>query len=194
MEGERRVLQNRVQAVALDRWRIKPPERIRRQHDEGQEGKADRALNRQHPRPQLQRQITAEDCHGAAIYSQNQYPQNHRAFMVSPYATDLVKQRLGRMRICSDILYREIRDDVGVCQNRKGKGDERQLQHRRGNAGPHQRCITAMRANQRHKELIERHTGGKDQRKMSDLGDHCSAPFPSFTPFSFKLSANSRGM
>ena len=38
MEGERRVLQDRIEAIALDGRRIEPHEGIGGQHDEEQEG------------------------------------------------------------------------------------------------------------------------------------------------------------
>ena len=76
----------------------------------------------------------------------------------------------------------------------EGEADQRQLQDGCGEPRPHQRGIAAMGAVERHEELVERHAGGEDQGEMSEFGNHCSALFPSFTPFSFRLSASSRGM
>ncbi len=66
MEGERRVLQDRIEAIAFDGRGIEPGEGIGGHDDEEKEGKADGALHRQHAGFQFRRQVVAEERHGAA--------------------------------------------------------------------------------------------------------------------------------
>ena len=104
MEGQCRILQDRVEAIAFDGRRVDAQERVGGEHDEEQEGEADRALYRHHAGAQFKRQVLTEERHGSTVESEDQHPEQHRAFVVSPYAADLVEQRLGRMRIRDDVL------------------------------------------------------------------------------------------
>jgi len=74
MKGERRVLENRVEAIAFDGHGIEPGKRVGGHHDKEKEGKADGTLHRQHPGPQGGRQVFAEDCHGATEACENEDP------------------------------------------------------------------------------------------------------------------------
>ena len=65
VEGERRILQDGVQAIALDRRRIEARKGFDVGHDEQQEGRADRALDGERAR-ELERQIAAEQRDGGA--------------------------------------------------------------------------------------------------------------------------------
>ena len=58
------------------------------------------------------RQVRAEGRDRGAEQGEDQHPQHHRAFMVSPHARDLVEQRLRRMRVRDHIRDREVRRHV----------------------------------------------------------------------------------
>ena len=194
MEGQSRILKDRVQAIAFDGRRIEAQKRVRGEDDEKQEGQAHRTLNGQNPGAEFQRQVVPEDRNGGAIERQNQHPQHHGAFVVSPHAADLVEQRLGGMGVGDNILDREVGHHIGVGQRGEGRGNQDQLQHRRRQRCPHQRLVAAMGAVERNEELVQRHAGGEDQREMPDFGNHGFFA-PSFhTPFSLSESASSFGM
>ena len=166
---------------------------LRSQHQEEQEGEADRSLHGKDARLEFQRQVVAEDRHGGAEDGEDEHPQQHRAFVVSPHAGNLVDQRLGRMGILGHVEHREIRDDIGVGQRDEGDADQQDLQQCRRRCAAHQHAVAALGAIERHQELEDRDGEGQNQREMANFDDHCSAPLPS-TPFSFSLSATSFGM
>ena len=74
MEGECRVLQDGIEAVAFDGCGIEPQERIGGGDDEEEEGRTDQALNGEHPRFELERQIGAEARDRGAEDRQDQHP------------------------------------------------------------------------------------------------------------------------
>ena len=194
MKGQRRVLQDGVEAIALDGGGIKPDEGIGREHREGQEGGADGALHRQHARLQFKRQVAASQRHGGPENAEDQHPQQHRAFVIAPHAGNFVQQRFGRMRILEHVAQREIRRHIGMHEDEEGQRDERQLQERRRRRRCHQGAVATVCAVERHHELEQRHGKRQHQCEMPGFGDHCGAPLPSFTPLAFKLSATSLGM
>ena len=195
MEGERRVLQQRIEAIPFDRRRIEAQEGIGAGDDEQKKGGADRSLDRQDARFELKRQIVAEQGDCRAEQREDQHPQHHRAFMVPPDARNLVEQRLRRMRVLPDIGEREIRRHIGMHQRQEGDDDQRKLRQGGGRRDTHQSAIALGRAVERHQELHQRRRQRQDEREMAGLGDHGPAPLPSFhTPFSFRRSATSFGM
>ena len=66
MEGERGVLQDRVQTVAVEWRRIEAFKRVRCDEDEEQEGERDRTLNGKCVGLECRRKIVAEDCNRRA--------------------------------------------------------------------------------------------------------------------------------
>ena len=64
---------------------------------------ADRALDGKHAGLQFERQIAPEQRDGPAEQIEDEDPEQHGAFMVSPDAAQFVEQRLRRMRILGDI-------------------------------------------------------------------------------------------
>src|SRR5215467_15645546 len=96
MDGEAGILQDWVEVAALDRRRLEAEEGIRGRQDEKVERERDPGLNRQHIGLEPRRQVGAEDRHQGAEDTEDENPQHHRAFMVSPHTSDLVDQRLRR--------------------------------------------------------------------------------------------------
>ena len=99
MEDEARVLQQRIQAVAIDGRLDQPLERVRGQQCEQQETDCDHTLHRQHPGAKRGWHVAAAYCHKHAEYDQNQNPEQQRPFMVAPRRCQLIEERLGGMRI-----------------------------------------------------------------------------------------------
>ena len=172
MEGECGVLQHGVQPLPVERRGTQPRERIRRGDDEQKKRRGDRALHGEHIRLELARQIGAEDRDRRAEQSEDQYPENHRAFVIPPHARDLVEQRLRRMRIAPDILDREIRGDVRRHQRDEGDRDQNEL-HLRSRSGDRGKLgIAEARAEQRQQHLHDGDAKREDQRVMTGLSNH----------------------
>ena len=148
VEGERGVLQHRIEALPVEGRRVEPDEGVGRDDDEEQKRRGDRALHGKHIGLQLARQVGAVGRDRRAEQREDQHPQHHGAFMVPPHAGDLVDERLRRMRVGPDILQREVRGDVGHHQRREGNRDEQELHLRRRHRDGHQLRVVAPRAPQ----------------------------------------------
>jgi hypothetical protein len=138
MHREADILQHRIEIAALERRLRQPQERIRGHQDEQIERRSDPALHRQHMRAQRQRQIIAEGGDEPAEQCEDRHPQQHRAFVVSPHAGDLVEQRFGGMRILEHVGDREIRRDIERRQREKRQPRKQQLRQCRGARDIHQ--------------------------------------------------------
>ena len=134
MAGEPGVLQQRVEAQALDRRGVKPRERVRGENQERKEARADQALHRQHARAQLDR-------NGARPSSATVAPNNARISVhisIEPswlpqVPAILYKQRLGGVRVGGHHLDREIR-------NRRSKRSGTRTQTPGTRTAPPRRC------------------------------------------------------
>ena len=172
MKGERRVLQDRIEAAAVGGRRVHAQERIRRQQDEQQEGDGDRRLHGEHVGLEGQRQVAAEGGDGGAEQRQDHHPQHHRAFVVPPHAGDAIEQRLGRVRVGDDVGDGEVGRHVGVRQRQEGKSDEAELAERGGIGHGHHARVAYARAPRRHDHLEDGDEERQDQREMPQLDDH----------------------
>ena len=172
MKRERRVLQDGIEAAAVDRRRLEAKERIRGRENEEEEGERDRSLDREHARLERRRKIAAENGDGGAEQRQDQHPEQHRALVVAPHARDPIEERLRRVRVLGDVGDREVGADVGLGQREEGERDERELAHRRGLGKVHEALIAHARAVGRDHHL--RGGDGKRQNEceMSELDDH----------------------
>ena len=175
MEGERRVLQDRVEAAALGLQRD-ARERVGREGDEQEEGDGDARLHGQHIGTQRGRQIASEEGDGGAEESEDEDPEQHGALVVPPHAGDLVKQRLCRVRVGPHVLDREIRGDVGVCKGSEGEGEQPELGDRGRLGDLHEANVAGARAPKRQRHLHQRHDEGQQDGEMSELDDHGRAP------------------
>ena len=111
MNGEAGILQDRIEVAPFERGLRNPQEGVRGDQDEKVEGSGDPRLHGQHACLQPRRQIAAECRHQRAEQAENEYPQQHRAFMVPPHPGDLVDEGLCRMRVLENI-------DEGKTQDR----------------------------------------------------------------------------
>ena len=79
------------------------------------------------------RQVVTEDRHGAAKACEDEDPEQHGAFVVSPDAGNFIEQRLGRMGILKHVPHGEIGNQIGMGECGKGHIDEHELNERGGN-------------------------------------------------------------
>ncbi len=196
MDGEARVLEDGIEVAPLERRGRQALEWIRGQDDEGEESDADCALNRESVSAQGARQRAAEQRDDAAEHRQNEDPEKHRAFVVPPYAGNLVDRRHGAVRILGDVENREVRGQVRVDQRREGDRDQRKLGQRGAGPDRHQAAVADPRAPERDNGLREGGAKRQHEGEMANLDDHglaTSSPSrqrPSF----FSASTTSRGI
>ena len=108
MDREAGILQDRIEVAALERRVGEARERIRCCEDEQQERRTDPALHAECAGAQCLRHDAREQRDRGPAERQDENPQKHRAFVISPNATDFVDERLCRMRILVDVCEREI--------------------------------------------------------------------------------------
>ena len=195
MDGERGILEDRVQAVALDGRRNQAQEGIGDRDDEEQEERRDQTLDGEHAGLQAQRQVVAENGDRRAEGGEDEDPQDHGAFVVAPHAGDLVDERLFRVRVLGDVQHREIGRHIEPHEAQEGRGDEDELGFGGGAGGAEQQNVVPGRSPMRHDALEDGGRQGERQHEVAKFGDHGAAPFPSCqTPFFFSASATSFGM
>ena len=116
MEGEAWILQKRIEARALKRGGVEAQERVGREQQEGEKADADQPLDTQHAGAQTGRQVAPEPGDHKAEQCEDQNPQQHRSFMISPDARHLVEHRFERVGRLRDKCYRKIGHHIRVCQ------------------------------------------------------------------------------
>jgi hypothetical protein len=193
VEGQARVLQQRVEVLAVRRRRPDPLERVRGEQGKQQEADADQALDGEHPGAQPRRQIASEQRHRRAEQRQDQDPQQQRSLVVAPHARHLVEHGFQRVRILHHVGDREIRGHEGVHQRQEGDQHEQQLGASGGLRQLHPGGIAARRAGQRQGALHQRGQQRQDQRKMPDLDNHFASLLCQRPDF-LSASATSGGM
>ena len=206
MEGEARVLQQRVEPLAVGGRRQHPLEGVRGEKDEQYEADRDQGLDGQRPGAQARRQIASEPRHRRAVHAEDQNPEKHGALVVPPHARDLVQKGFGRVRIAHHGEQREIRGHEGVGQAGKGKSDQQELGERGRPRQLHPRLVAAVRPDHRHAGLNQGDQEGEGEGEMACFRDHCASPFviwpdrlSAFSiscqrPDFFRASATSGGM
>ncbi len=176
MEGERGVLQDRIEAVAVGGRRIDAQERIGGEQNEEAERHRDRGLHGEHVGFQRRRQVAPEGGDGGAEQGEDQHPQDHRALVVPPHAGDAIEQRLGRVRVRHDVGDGEVGGHVGVHQRQERDEQQSELAQRGGLGHRHQARIAHMRAPRRHHHLQDGDEQRQDEREMPQLDDHLALP------------------
>ena len=197
MKREARVLEQRIEVVAVERRRVEAEERIRGRQDEDQEADPDQPLDRKHPGTQGGGQVAAEQRDQPAVERQDPDPENERALVVAPHAGEFVEQGLRGVGIVRHVRDGKIRHDEGVHQAGERRRNEEELRRHRGPGQRHPGRVVPLCADQRHQALDDRQREGQDQGVMTDLGDHGAAPFssaPCQMPASLSASATSLGM
>ena len=162
VEGEARILEQRVKAVAVKRRRKQTRERVGREQREAQEANCDPRLNTQDTRAQSRWQIAPECSHRGAEGRQNQNPEQQRTLVIAPHAGNFIEHGFRRMRIARDIQDREVRIDIGVRQDRESARHRRKLYGRRRARQCHPGVVSARRADHRQRGLNHRHRERQD--------------------------------
>ena len=132
------ILQNGIESLAVQRWIDNALKWIGGHDDEQQKGNGHQRLNGQDMSFEAWRQIAPEGRDHGTVKRQNGHPQQHGAFMIGPHAGNLEEQGFGGMGIGKNILYREIRGDIGPHQRQKGNQQQHQLCLRRRDGNAHQ--------------------------------------------------------
>ena len=172
VEGERRVLKDRVQPLSVEGGRVDADERIGGRDDEKEKGRRDRALHRKHVGLELPRQIGAIGRDARAEQREDQDPQHHRTLVVSPHARDFVEQRLGRVGVAPDIQDREVRGYVSDRQRSEGNRHQNELHLRRRGGDGGKLRVAQPRADQRQRGLHDGDGERQDQRIVTGLCNH----------------------
>ena len=120
MKSERRILQDRVEAIAIKRCGIKAQEGVRGEKQEHKERGTDQSLNTQHPGTQAIGQIAAEESHCGAKGCEDQGPEQHGAFMVSPGACELIDERFGAVGVRRHERQGKVRYRKRIDKSEKG--------------------------------------------------------------------------
>ena len=176
MHREPGVLQDRIEIAAFERRLREPRERIRRGQHEQLECSGDPRLHGERRRFQRRGQIAAEAGNQRAEQRQHQHPQQHRAFMVSPHAGDLVDQRFRGMRILEYGQEREVRGDVAPDQRKEGQTDEGELGDGGRSGDRHQHGVAAACAPERDRGLHHGESERQHEGVMAEFGDHRVLP------------------
>ena len=172
VSGQRRVLEDRVEALAIERRWVEPEERVRGKQHEGEKADPDQRLDAQHPRSERRRQIAPEQGDAGAVEREDPDPQHQRALVVAPGGRDLVDQRIARVGVVGDQADREVGDRERVDQRAEGERDEDELAERRGPRERHQGDVAPGGAPERQSALDQREANRQDQSIVADLRDH----------------------
>ena len=181
MEGQTRVLQQRVEPAALRRSaddqrvaKIEALKRVRGDQQEGVETKCQRRLGaeRGHQRPRLG--PPRQDSKQRACHGQYRYPQEHRAFVVPPRPGQLVDERLGHVAVVEHEQDGKVRARERRHQHGEREQSQRALDHGdRAHLAPD---LTQHRDHQH--ELQRRQAGGEPQRRKARFRDHRLSVLP----------------
>ena len=109
MEGQARVLEQRIEAAALERRRVEPRERVRGEQQEGIEAERRAPPARRAWRSACVRRAAARTGPATAPATrEHRHPEQHRAFVIAPGAGEFVEPRLGAMAVLGDQLDRQV--------------------------------------------------------------------------------------
>ena len=178
MESEARVLQERIQARAVQRRRPDARERVGSEQREGEEARTDHRLDREHAHLKRLAQAAAEYGDHRAEQRQDQNPEQQGSFMVSPHAGQAVEQRLERMGVLRHSRDREVRENIGPGERPERDCGEDKLAERRMPGEVHQ-CLPAPRGPvKRQHRLQESEAQCKREGEMAEFRRHDPSAFP----------------
>jgi len=177
MEGEAGVLQQRVQARAVQRRRPDSLKRIGGEQGEGEETGPDHRLDGEHAGLEGLPQTAAEHRHHRAEQREYQQPQQQRALVVPPHAGQAVEQRLQRMGVLRDRRDREVGDDIGPGERGERDCGEDELPERRMPGEVHQCRLLPGGAVERQCRLQQREAQRQREREIAEFGRHDPSAF-----------------
>ena len=172
MDDQPRVLQQRIQIIAIRRDREQPLKRVGGEQHKQQKADADRAHDADHPGQKRQRQAPAVKGHGDGPAGQHQRPQQQRTLMRAPHRREAVHKRQHGVGIVRDIGDREVIHNEAPGQDAERERHEEELQASRGPGQRHPGDIAALCPPDREYRLDDGHRQRQDQRELSELRGH----------------------
>ncbi len=175
MEGEARILEQRVEPLPFARGRDEPGEGVRRKEQKRIEADPDRCLGgkRGGERRLFERPFEQRDRRTRC--REDRHPQQHRAFMIAPCPREFVEPGLGRMAVPGDQLDRHVRSQKKDDQQEEGQRRQHALRHRnRTDAGEH--LPTLLRHGDPAQRKLEDGKRRRDpQHRQPGLCNHCES-------------------
>ncbi len=172
VEDHARVLQQRIEIVAIAGRRDQPRKRIRREQRERDDACADDAENAEHAAGKLLRLRAATRRDGHRPDREHGDPQQHRAFVPAPSSRCLVEHGQGRVRMQRDEADAEVVCQQCVLERTECDRDEHELPCRRRSRQRHPIGSPARCADQWHDGLHERQAERECERELTELRDH----------------------
>ncbi len=176
VEGERRVLQQRVQVASVNRGRYEPLERARGEQDEQQEADANDAEHADYAGRVARGQAAAEsaDQHGPA--RQREGPEQQRTLVRAPYRGEAIERGQLGVRVVGDVLDREVVLVERPAQRREGQRHEHPLS---GDGRPrslHPAPVAHVGAGKTEPRLGDCQQQRHDEREKPQFYDHSILP------------------
>ena len=180
MEGEARVLQQRVEVLPVRRRGREACERVGGEEGEADEGADHHGLDPQHARAERRRQVPVQHRHQTAEDRQGDDPEQHGALMVPPHAGDPIDQRQGGVAVLEHVLDAEVRGDVRPGQRAEGERGQGGQGHRRRPGDRYGVGVAAVAAPEARPCLDQGHQEGQHQGVVAQFDNHAlrSAPRP----------------
>ena len=172
MDHHARVLEQRVQVAPVGRRGEDPQKRVGGKQCEEEKPGAHDSHYAEHPRHHIVGEVAAEERHADRPYAEYQRPQQYRAFVPAPYASDAVGDRERGIGVGSDIGDGEVIRDETVGEAAKGDGHEDELPLRGGSHRDHPRPIAAGRPCEPERRLGERKAQREGESELTDFRDH----------------------
>jgi hypothetical protein len=189
---ERWILQKRIEPRALKRRGIESGERTGQEKRVGQRAGGHRALHADGAHPERFAQAPAMRGEGRAEHRRHAAPEQHRAFVVSPRAGDLVEKWFVRVRIVGDDREREVGAHERRDHQREGAQDAERGDLRARRARRAQPKIAAMAADKPRQHLEERRDQAEARQEQAEFGRHRPPP-GRHSPRFFSASTTSFG-
>ncbi len=180
MDGETRVLQDRIEIAALERRVGDAQKRVGRRENEKLKGRRDPRLHGERIGFERRGEIVAECRDQRAEKGEDQHPQHHGAFVIAPDAGEPVDERHRRIRILEDVEHREVGGDVAYRQRAERQRHEKELRQRGRDGDACERRVIRARPDDRRDRLDQRQAEREHERIMSKFGNHDEIRFPCF--------------
>jgi len=176
MEDHARILQQRIEVIAVGWSRQQSAERIRGQQGEGKEADRDHAHHGQDAGAKFLAQRAGKADHCRHPSTQHQRPEQQRALVPAPDAAETVVPGQQQVGVRRDILDREI--VLQETPGQRGEGSSGKYKHterQRAGAG-HQAIVASPGPDQRQDRQQQRQDQRQDQGELAELGNHPSSP------------------
>ena len=172
VEHQARVLQHRVQVLAVGRNLGQARKRVRCDQHEQQETHGHQTEHAEHTRHHHVGQLAREDRHGHHPGAQHQQPQQQRALVTAPDRGDAVNGRQQRIGMLGHVQHRKVIAVEGPGQAAKGKHRQGPEHLRAGARQRHPVGAPLLPADHAQRAQRERHEQREDQRKMPNFRNH----------------------